>query len=97
MNTYMMKHSRDGRNMYYRNGRLTRPDKISDDIRNQIEKGDTVTANVCIFCPEATKLTRILNSQTVYLCNEHFYSKSIGQVAQQIRELDHDHEEKEEN
>lgn len=38
----------------------------------------------CIFCGQYAKLTRFLDGQTVYLCEEH-NSMSIGQIAHQLR------------
>lgn len=40
----------------------------------------------CIFCDKHSKLQRTVNLQTVYLCDEHYYDKTIGQVAQQLNE-----------
>lgn len=40
----------------------------------------------CVFCGEVAKMTRMLNGQTIPLCDKDYYDKTIGQVAQQIRE-----------
>jgi hypothetical protein len=45
----------------------------------------TIKFRKCICCDEHGKHERFLNGQTVYLCEEDYYSKSIGQVAQHIR------------
>lgn len=43
----------------------------------------------CLFCGEPNcKLTRLLNTEIIYLCDEHYYSKSLGQIAQHIREAE---------
>lgn len=41
---------------------------------------------VCTFCGVGSKLSRILDTQTIYLCDEHYYSKNLGQIAQHVRE-----------
>lgn len=43
-------------------------------------------ARFCLFCKKLCKATRFVNGQTVYLCEEHYHSKNIGQIAQQLRE-----------
>lgn len=56
-------------------------ESISDD-------GIELTAPIksCIFCGEDAKLARTINAQTIYLCDEHYYSKTVGQIVQHIRE-----------
>lgn len=45
---------------------------------------------VCIFCGAANcAQSRMLNSEIIYLCDEHYYSKNLGQIAQQVRESEH--------
>lgn len=39
---------------------------------------------VCIFCGLGTKITRFLNQQTIAVCEEHYYSKNVGQTVQQF-------------
>lgn len=39
----------------------------------------------CIFCGMFTKGYRLLNLKPVYLCTEHYYEKTLGEVAQQVR------------
>lgn len=39
----------------------------------------------CVFCKVPSKLSRIINQQTLAICEEHYYSKSTGQVVQQAR------------
>lgn len=41
----------------------------------------------CIFCSKETKLSRIINSETIYLCENDYYSKTVGQVVQKVREF----------
>lgn len=41
----------------------------------------------CIFCGEHSRFTRRLNGQTVYICDADYYVKTIGSIAQRLREL----------
>lgn len=63
---------------------------INADIGTVIDDAEVKVVEaplkLCIFCKQPTKLTRFVNLQTVYLCEEHYHDKTIGQVAQQIRE-----------
>lgn len=40
----------------------------------------------CVFDGEYTKLYRIVNQQPVYICQEDFHEKTLGQIAQRVRE-----------
>ncbi len=48
---------------------------------------DSLRNKVCIFCGEPTNWSRYINGQIVYNCEEHYYSMSIGKIAQKIREI----------
>lgn len=41
----------------------------------------------CLFCGMHSRFTRYVNAQTVFVCDEHYYSENIGKVAQKLREL----------
>lgn len=38
----------------------------------------------CLFCGVPAKLTRYLNMQTVVLCEQHYYSETLGKIAQEL-------------
>lgn len=67
---------------------------IPKDILEQVDKNNQYTddghaiglAKVCLFCGQYAPLTRFLNLKTVALCNEHYYSETIGKIAAKIRE-----------
>lgn len=44
-------------------------------------------SKLCVFCGMASKYTKMINGQTIYLCDEHYYSKNLGQVAQRLKEV----------
>lgn len=39
----------------------------------------------CVFDGEYTKMSRMVNGQTIYICEKDFYAKTIGELAQQAR------------
>lgn len=41
----------------------------------------------CLFCGMHSRFTRYVNGQTVYVCDEHYYEKNVGKIAQRIQEL----------
>lgn len=49
----------------------------------------------CVFCKAFTKTSRFINLQTIYICEEHYYSKTTGQIIQQVREQDDEISDKE--
>jgi hypothetical protein len=67
----------------------TIPANVMELLRYRDEVDDTDLPSApafrkCIYCDSHSKYERFINLQTVYLCDEHYYSKSIGQVAQQL-------------
>lgn len=59
---------------------LSTQDEV-DDSGMQLERPN----NECVFCGMATKLSRIVNQQTVAICEQHYHSESLGRIAQQVR------------
>lgn len=71
---------------YLKDGKFIAKDKIPEGVIQSLEsgaKGD----KLCLFCGKPSKLTRAYNAQPVYLCDEHYYDKTMGQIAQKAREL----------
>lgn len=58
-------------------------DRVDDEQYTESEL--TYIGKRCIFCHEPYKYERLLNQQSVALCAEHYYSKSMGQIAEQLR------------
>lgn len=73
---------------YSKNGIFISKDKIPISVLEELTRTNVVDVPIkeCVFCGVGCKFTRLVNLQTVYLCDEHYYSKTIGQIAQQIRE-----------
>lgn len=42
----------------------------------------------CLFDGQVCKLSRLVNLRTANLCEEHYYGKTLGQVAQKLNEVD---------
>lgn len=66
------------------------PSNVVDLLEHQPEVDDTnlklqTPYRNCVFCKDYTKLSRMVNQQTVYICEKDFYDKTIGQIAQQVR------------
>lgn len=74
---------------YMKDNRFVSQNKIPVDILERLGKQERVsTTKDCIFCGVPSKLTRVLNSQPLYLCEEHYYDSNItlGKIAQKVRE-----------
>ncbi len=75
-------------------GKFIKAENIPPDVMIRLENEDKVptialaVSKECIFCGVGDcRLTRAINSQTIYLCGEHYYDKTIGKVAQRLKEL----------
>src|SRR3990167_9610109 len=71
---------------YLKDGRLVSVKNVPENILQQLtednvvgEQGVKPTPNSepCIFCGKWGNLTRSLNGQSIVLCNEHFYNRTI--------------------
>lgn len=74
---------------YMLNGRLVKRDSIDPEIivaLHNLPDNPKPEVRVCFFCGEGCKHSRFINLQTIYLCDDHYYSKTVGQIAQKMRE-----------
>jgi hypothetical protein len=79
---------------YKKNNRFVKKSDIPADILIKLEVGMTdITEQAiepeihkCIFCNMVTKQYRLLNSKPVYLCEDDYYDKTLGQVAQKLNQ-----------
>jgi hypothetical protein len=72
---------------YLKDGRFIKHTEVPEDIKtelNNLPKPEP-QEKVCLFCDQYGKYTRLLNMQTVYLCETDFYDKSIGKIAEKLR------------
>jgi Fe-S-cluster containining protein len=58
----------------------------SVEVEEEAEEQEPPVDKSCIFCGTESKLTRMYQSKPVYLCDEHFHSTNLGQIAQHLRE-----------
>ena len=87
---------------FTKDGRLFSKKNIPANIYRQFEdkevghevndEGVVLEAPVkeCVFCGSESKLYKLINSQTIYLCDEDYYDKNTGQIVQQVRENNKD-------
>lgn len=71
---------------YLKDGKFIAKAKIPEGVIQSLESGAN-GERLCLFCGKETKLYRILDSQPVYLCEEDYQNRNLGQVAQRKREL----------
>lgn len=76
---------------YMRDGKLVKKAEVPDNIlNNESETFEEETIQKvekkCIFCGAHSNLQRFVNMQTVVVCDEHYYSETMGRVAQKLKE-----------
>jgi len=87
MSNYKMINGPKGTVRYMLDGRMVKAVSVPEDIMARLHTTPTEATSdrLCVFCGAPSKYSRLVNLQTVYICNEHYYDKTIGQVAEQIR------------
>lgn len=66
------------------------PEAVLIRLRQEefVDTTPVVVDKSCIFCGRGDcRQTRLVNTQTIYLCEEDYYDKTIGKVAQKLKEL----------
>lgn len=81
---------------YTKDKKFIKQSDVPPEIMARMELGKDVpdaaeslnpAARMCIFCGMGSKLPRLINGQTVYLCENHYHEKNMGQTAQRVREI----------
>lgn len=78
---------------YLKDSKLTKESRIPHDVMEKFAYTDTVNydfdplARLCLFCDSPQTRQRVLNSQTVELCDWHYHNMSLGKIAAQVRLL----------
>ena len=44
------------------------------------------TSKSCIFCGQPAKYQRFVQLRTIPICEEHYYSETVGKIAEKLRE-----------
>lgn len=60
----------------------TLPKTIDEDVSIGTEYKQR---KVCIFCKETATTSKFINGNSADLCEEHYYSKTTGEIAAQVR------------
>lgn len=79
---------------YMLDGRLVKKSSIPADVLIKLNVGMEVDEKpvekkelTCIFCDAPTRITRFLNMQSIAVCEEHYYSKNVGQTVQRLNQI----------
>lgn len=94
---YTRKLASDGTPTYYRDGKRIKRTLVPKDEYAKFETIDEapvqtatvksdIPEKVCLFCGQEGTHTRFIDFQTVYLCEEHYLSQTLGKIAHKVRE-----------
>ncbi len=82
---------------YLKDKKFVSAKNIPAGILSQLKPGEElddqgifqeVANKSCVFCgSENCKMTRMIDTKIVYLCQDHYYSTNIGQIAQRLKVL----------
>jgi len=100
-NIYELKFTANGMPNYYLNNERvkgkTLPEGIReklnqtiDEIKNSSEDENKNLETICIFCQGYANSGKLLNGQLIPLCREDYETKTLGKVAQKVREINED-------
>ncbi len=96
MSIYKMIETKNKGHRYFKDKRFIKKTDIPAEILEKLEIGKDIPdegeqlnsdAKLCLFCGVGCKLTRLVNNKVVYLCEEHYYDKNVGQIAQRVNQL----------
>lgn len=79
-----------GKPRYMRDGKLIKASEVPEDEIERM-KGNVITQpeasppKSCLFCGAPARLTRYVNQRVVYICDDHYYTETIGKIAQKLR------------
>lgn len=79
---------------YKKDGKMISPKDIPENILQVLQTNPVfneeapaeVRNKSCIFCGMYSNIVRLVNLQSVALCEEHYYSQSLGTIAQHLKE-----------
>ncbi len=67
--------------------RLRREPEFDTESNVPIVKPEPVVDRSCIFCGAYSKNAKLINGQSIYTCEEHYYSESTGKILQRWNEV----------
>ncbi|CAB4176058.1 hypothetical protein UFOVP1522_18 [uncultured Caudovirales phage] len=85
---YTAKENVRGVVQYRKNGRLISLNQY--DLETPFEPEtipeDPVSDRACVFCRQYSRFSRQVNGQSLYVCDLHYYSESLGSIITKARE-----------
>jgi hypothetical protein len=98
--TYELKYTSNGMPNFYKDGERVKGKELPDGLREELletvdleptivddENKKTIPDKLCIFCQQPADSGRFLNRSVVPLCRNDYETKTLGRIAQQLREL----------
>ena len=85
-----------GRSLYFKDGKLVSVKSIPSDILLKLDEQGKYDAEAppqpiqrpersCIFDGKPATKQRFVNLQTVYLCEDCYYDKTVGKITERLR------------
>lgn len=76
-----------------KDGRLVKKADVPADELERLSKGNVIEQPTkteqpdksCLFCGVHSRYSRFVDLQTVYLCDDHYYSENVGKIANKLR------------
>lgn len=96
MSIYKALEGKNGNLRYWKDRRFIKKEDVPEEILEILTPGHDVDTEAgpvlapkkqCIFCGEDTNWVRVLNGQTIYICETDYYDKTMGQIAQRVNQL----------
>lgn len=95
---YTLIKAKNGINRFMKDGRFTKVDQIPLDELDRlfgrkepepvvIPMPTELKPKSCVFCGMYTTWNKLVNSQTIPICQEHYYSETTGKIVQRVKEM----------
>lgn len=96
---YEIKYTANGMPNFFKDGERVKGKSLAEGLREQLlktvdqietgvdDKNKNTTNRSCIFCQGHADSGKFLNSKVIPLCREDYQTKTLGQVAQRVREI----------
>ena len=63
--------------------------EVDENVLMNVQGEQPVIDKSCLFCGVYSNWQRLVSGQLVYVCEQHYHEKTIGKVAQKLREREH--------
>lgn len=85
---YRTVEAKNGKIMYYNGSKLcSKAEYLANQMVATEEPVEAQLPQSCIFCRGYAKRKRFINLKTVNLCEDHYFGKTPGEVANKIDEM----------